>query len=170
MQRLPVSLDTMGPETLFSQLDRVMNALTGTEVESLGSGRQLAIDLHREGDSIVVTTDVPGLKKEDITVDVSADNVLTISATRKHEEKEEEGGRVVRLERSYGTFARSVQLPDSIEADKISAKLEHGELTLTIPSSPAREPKGHVITIQGGDEGGESGAGGADTSVKVESK
>lgn len=87
-----------------------------------------------------------------VQVEVSPDNVLTISGERKAEAKSEEGG-VVRMERSYGTFTRSFRLPEHVDAENIKAHTAHGVLKLNIPKSPEKESK-KVIKIDVGDGGG----------------
>lgn len=92
-----------------------------------------AIDVVRKNGSIVVRADVPGMKPEEIDVEVK-DDVLTISG--KHEESKEEKDedeRVVRSERHFGSFSRSISLPPAVSADDISASCEDGVLEVTVP-------------------------------------
>jgi HSP20 family protein len=80
-----------------------------------------------------LSLDLPGLKKEDIHIEL-ANNVLTVSGERKHEERTDDK-KVQRVERSYGSFQRSFTLPTSIHADKIEAHYDNGVLNLALPKS-----------------------------------
>ena len=106
-------------------------------------GFRPAIDVVRKNGSMVVRADVPGMKPEEIEVEVKGD-VLTISG--KHEESKEEKDedeRIVRSERHFGSFSRSISLPPDVGAEDITAKCKDGVLEVTIPAPPAehREPK-----------------------------
>jgi len=90
-----------------------------------------AVDVYEEKEAIVVRAEVPGVKREEI--DVSLDgNILTLKGQRKFE-KEDEGKRFHRVEREYGAFVRQFQLPNTVDAEKIEAKLADGVLTLRVP-------------------------------------
>jgi HSP20 family protein len=101
-----------------------------------------AIDVVRKNGSIVVRADVPGMKPEEIDVEVK-DDVLTISG--KHEESKEEKDedeRIVRSERHFGSFSRSISLPPEVGAEDITATCKDGvlEVTVPVPESKDREP------------------------------
>jgi HSP20 family protein len=98
-----------------------------------------ALDAHEDKDKYVVSTDIPGLKKEDINVSVH-DGVLTVSGERKSE-KEVKEGTIHRTERYYGKFSRSVSLPAAVRADKVSATYKDGVLTVEIPKAEEAKPK-----------------------------
>jgi HSP20 family protein len=93
----------------------------------------------------VVKTSVPGVKPEDIDITISG-NTLTISGETT-EEEEVTKDNYIRRERRYGSFSRSVILPEGLEPDKGEASFEDGVLTLTIPKAPEAKPK--VIKIKG---------------------
>ena len=99
----------------------------------------LAIDMYETAGSLVVKTSVPGVKPEDIEITITG-SMLTIKGKTKIEEKVEKEN-YVRQERRYGSFHRSVALPESVVADKAEAVYEHGILTLTIPKSEEAKPK-----------------------------
>jgi HSP20 family protein len=96
------------------------------------------VDIKEEGDNLVVTTDLPGINKEDIKLDLK-NNVLEISATRE-EEKETEKEGYIRRERSYTRFYRAVCLPTSVKEEG-TAKMENGVLTIILPKMKPEEPK-----------------------------
>lgn len=98
-----------------------------------------AMDVHETEDAYVVEADVPGLQKDEIHIEV-ADNVLTIKGERK-DEKEQKEKNYHRVERSFGSFARSVALPNGFDGGKVAAKFENGVLTVTLPKHEARKPR-----------------------------
>lgn len=100
---------------------------------------QVAVDIREEDDAFFVDAEVPGLGADDVQIDVEK-NVLTIRGERKIE-KEESEGTYRRVERQYGTFTRSFTLPETVDADKISADLKDGVLALRLPKKEAPSPR-----------------------------
>ena len=98
-----------------------------------------AVDIKEEADKFVLTADVPGVDPKDI--EVSMDNgVLTIKGERAwKEEQEREGYR--RIERAYGQFYRRFSLPDTADAERISAKGKNGVLEIVIPKQEKTQPR-----------------------------
>ena len=105
----------------------------------------LALDMYETEDSVVVKSAVPGVKPDDIDISVSG-NTLSISGEAKSEEEVTEEN-YIRRERRYGSFSRSIALPEGLDAEKADATFEDGLLTLTIPKAP--EAKAKVIKIKG---------------------
>jgi HSP20 family protein len=105
-----------------------------------------AIDVFQRGNDLVVRADVPGLSKDDITVDI-ADDQLTIRGERRYDHEEERDG-VFRSERSYGSFCRAVPLPQGAIADSAKATFNNGvlEVVLQAPSFDVR--RGRRIEIR----------------------
>jgi HSP20 family protein len=91
-----------------------------------------------------LTADVPGVPKEDIKIEVK-DGVLTISGEKK-EEKREENEKFHTYERIFGSFSRSVRLPEGVKPENITAKFTNGVLEITFPKPEA--PPSHTIAIQ----------------------
>jgi HSP20 family protein len=90
-----------------------------------------AIDVERRNGNLVVRADVPGIKPEEVKIEVE-DDILTVSG--EHEErKEEKDKRFLRRERRYGSFSRSLALPAGVEAKKIKASTHDGVVEVTIP-------------------------------------
>ena len=123
-----------------SQFDRMLD-------EVMVDGRERtwtpAIDVVREKDKLVIRADIPGVKPEDVKVEVE-DDVLTVSG--EHEErKEEKDKHYVRRERRYGAFQRSLVLPPDVDPEKIEAKTKDGVLEVTVPLP--KEAKKKPITI-----------------------
>jgi HSP20 family protein len=102
-------------------------------------GEALAIDMYETEDSVVVTTSVPGLDPEDIDITITG-NVLTIKGETKVEQKVEKEN-YIRQERRYGSFRRSVVLPETVLADRAEATYDKGILTLSIPKTEEAKPK-----------------------------
>ena len=92
-----------------------------------------AVDMYDEGKELVMKADLPGVKKEDIHLDLSQ-NVLTLSGERKMEKTIEKGG-MHRYERHYGSFSRSFGLPSEVDTGKISASLKEGVLEIRLPKT-----------------------------------
>ncbi len=97
-----------------------------------------AIDLIERDDEYVVSADVPGVKAQDVTIEVK-DNVLTLSGERRSEATAKSGG-FVRVERASGRFARAISLPKGIDAEAIAASFEDGVLQISIPKPAERKP------------------------------
>ncbi len=110
--------------------------------DNVGNG--LDVDLFEKDDSFVLTTELPGVKKEDLTVNLEGD-VLTIEAEKRSEFDESKEG-VYHAERSYGKFSRSFRLNGQVESDKIGADYTDGVLRLTLPKR--EEVKGRRITVK----------------------
>ena len=108
------------------------------------------VDIQEGNDCYLISADLPGMREEDISVEVK-DRVLTISGERNYEKKEEEQGRFHRFERGYGQFSRSFQLPDSIDESKVQANYENGVLEVLIPRSEVAKTKS--IKVQAGKGG-----------------
>ncbi len=99
----------------------------------------------KDGD-LVIRAELPGVKQDDVDITLH-NNVLTISGERKAEQEEERGGYHVR-ERRYGTFSRSLALPEGLDESKIHARYENGVLEVTVEgAAQVQEPK--RIQIEG---------------------
>lgn len=114
----------------------------GEEFERMRSPN---VDVSETNGSITVTAEVPGMTKEDIKVTVK-DNILTLSGEKK-QEKEEKDANYHRIERSYGSFCRSFELPTTVQFDKVKAGYKDGILKITLPKSEEVKPKEIPINI-----------------------
>ena len=101
---------------------------------------QLKIEVREEGDAFKVRAHVPGVKKEDIHVDIDGDTV-SISAETRQEKEEKKEGKVLRSEFSYGTATRSFSLGTGIDAARAAAKYDGGVLELTLPKKASAESR-----------------------------
>jgi HSP20 family protein len=103
------------------------------------------IDVFQRDNELVVRADLPGLKKDDVTVDVTEDSI-TIRGERKREHEEKREG-VYRSERSYGSFARVIPLPEGTITDQAKAGFENGVLEITMPAPPEQVTRGRRLEI-----------------------
>lgn len=97
------------------------------------------VDVVESDKEVKVSADLPGLDEKDIQVTLSR-NVLTISGEKK-EEKEDKGKNYYRMERSYGSFQRSIPLPHDVDTNKVDATFEKGVLTVTLPKTPGAQDR-----------------------------
>ncbi|MDJ0949349.1 MAG: Hsp20/alpha crystallin family protein [Alphaproteobacteria bacterium] len=104
------------------------------------------LDVSESEKKFEVQAELPGVEEKDLDVSVS-DGILTIKAS-KQAEKEEKGKTWHRVERSFGTYQRSLSLPSSADADKIKATFEKGVLTISVPKRAELEPPTRKISIK----------------------
>jgi HSP20 family protein len=138
-------------DTLQNEVNRVFDAFFGGGSDASRVRRWVpAMDLVETDDHLVLRADLPGLKKDDVDLEVK-DGVLTISGERKAEREEKSEG-YYRVERAFGRFSRSLTIPDGVEADAISADFADGVLEVRIPKPAERKP--HRIAIGAADVNG----------------
>ena len=104
-----------------------------------------SVDVTEDEDSVVVKAEMPGLNKDDVKISVH-DSILTLKGEKK-QEKEEKEADYHRIERSYGSFCRSFQLPTTVRTDKIKANYKDGVLSITLPKTEEVKPKEIPISI-----------------------
>ena len=138
----------------LSEVNRVFDDMFGGLMRRPGNqqrAQQLtawapAIDVVTKDSDLVIRAELPGVKQEDVDITLE-NNVLTISGERQAEQEEERGGYHVR-ERRYGSFSRSLALPEGLDESKIHARYDNGVLEVTVEGAAAvQEPK--RIQIEG---------------------
>jgi HSP20 family protein len=122
----------MSPSSFFSDLP-FAPALKGL------AASWPAIDVAEDDKGVTIRADVPGMEAKDVNVEVIG-NTLCIRGERQ-EEKETKDANVWRSERSFGSFERTIALPDYIDTDKLEAKYDKGTLKITAPRIPGEAPK-----------------------------
>jgi HSP20 family protein len=98
-----------------------------------------SVDVYEKEGELVIKADVPGVEEKAIDLKLQG-NILTIMGERKLD-AEAEKSTYYQVEGSYGSFSRSFRLPDSVDADRITAKCKNGVLTVSIPSKPETQPR-----------------------------
>jgi len=150
-------VDVRRPGDVFGQLQREINQLfddvwRGFDVPAFtGRGEsplRPRIDVAETDSEIQVAAELPGLDDKDVEVTLT-EGVLTIKGEKKSERKEE--GKGFHLsERSYGSFQRSIVLPEGVDADKVSAEFTNGVLTVKVPKLPSVQSNVKKIAIKAG--------------------
>ncbi|KAL8499250.1 hypothetical protein ACS0TY_022291 [Phlomoides rotata] len=125
--------------------DLQLSRSAGDEASQFAAAR---IDWKETAEAHVFKADVPGLKKEEVKVEVEEGNVLQISGERNRE-KEEKNDTWHRVERSSGKFRRCFRLPENAKLDQIRASMENGVLTVTVPKEEVKKPEVKAIDISG---------------------
>jgi HSP20 family protein len=117
------------------------------------------LEVFQRGDELVVRADLPGVKVDDVSLDVE-DGLLVISGERRDEHEDRREG-FYRSERRYGSFTRTVALPEGVDEDRIDASFRDGVLEVTVPLPRQQEQsRGRRIQVRGGEATREVGRGG----------
>ncbi|XP_050365682.1 17.1 kDa class II heat shock protein-like [Argentina anserina] len=119
-------------------------------------------DAKETPNAFIFVIDVPGLKPDQIKVQLEDENVLVVSGERKREKERDQGVKYLRMERRLGKYLKKFVLPENAETDKISAECQDGVLTVVVDKKPPPEPKKRktievrVVSTQEG-QGGQLG-------------
>lgn len=137
------SLSAFNP---FRELDELERAFFGDNTRTAKLAA-FSTDIRDEGDHFTMEADLPGVKKEDISIDLT-DNVLTIKAERHSSfEQEDRKNSYVRCERSYGSYQRSFDT-SGIDTNGIDAEFKDGVLLLTLPKIKEVKPESRKLEIR----------------------
>ena len=150
-------------DLLQRRLDRLYNAAPAQAIEAKkgSTGSEVActnektpmmgwrphVDVKETDKEIVLHADVPGVTEKDISVSIE-DGLLTVSGKREATKKEE-NERYHRVERSYGSFSRSVALPDNVDPSQVTANFENGVLSVRVPKPELKAPQKVSVSITG---------------------
>ena len=135
-------------DSLQSEVNRVFDAFFGGSGSASRARRWVPpMDLVETDDHLVLRADLPGMKREDVEIEIK-DGALTVSGERKAEHEENAEG-YYRVERAYGRFSRSLTLLDGISPDAVAASFADGVLEVRIPKPAERKP--HRVEINGAD-------------------
>ena len=147
MVRVPVVRQSRSSWADMNRLAREMDSLFSSM--GVGGSNDLwapPVDVEETPDELVLTAEIPGLKREDMEIELE-DGVLTIQGEKK-EERKNEGTQGLLYERRWGSFTRRFTLPRAVDANGITATYEQGILTVRVPK--AEEAKGRKIEITDG--------------------
>jgi HSP20 family protein len=138
--------------TMQNEMNRLFNTFFDSPQHGNGGKTTLrrwipAMDVVETDDHFVLRADLPGLSEKDINIELE-DNVLTISGERKAEHEQRNEG-YYRVERSSGSFSRSLTLPEGVNADGIQAHFDSGVLEVRIPKPEQHKPRKVQISLGG---------------------
>lgn len=131
----------------FGLLTQLQRELSRTEGSTATAEWSPSVDIREEPDRFVIHADVPGVNPDDIDVHME-NGQLTIKGEKKSEAATEEKN-YKRIERTYGSFYRRFGLPDSAEADKITARTKNGVLEIVIPKRESVQPRKINVVKEG---------------------
>jgi HSP20 family protein len=138
--------------SLQNEMNRLFNTFFDAPAPGNGGGAVRrwipAMDLVESGEHFVLKADLPGLGEDDVNIEVE-DNVLTLSGERKAEHQDKHEG-YVRVERAFGTFRRSLTLPEGVDPEGVTASFDNGVLEVRIPKPEERKPRRVAIQVGGG--------------------
>jgi HSP20 family protein len=134
-------------ERMRREMDRIWDVFfeRGISRGEDGEGWLPSLDVAETKNEIVVKAEVPGMDPKDIDISLS-DGLLTIKGEKKQEREEKEENYHL-VERSYGSFARSIRLPKEIQSDKINASYKNGVLKVVLPKSEEAKKKEIKIKV-----------------------
>jgi HSP20 family protein len=122
------------------------NFFTGFTSPTLGKGVFPVMDVTETPEQFIIEAEVPGIQKENLKLSIKKDE-LVIEGEKKEEDKKE-GESFLRIERSYGSFRRSIRLPSEIDQSKVKAKYENGVLKISLPKTEKEKPKEIEVKVE----------------------
>ena len=128
------NFDSLFPEFVYNEDYKDLDKLS------------MPVELHEHDNEYCVNAELPGVKKEDLDIDIDK-NHLTINA-KKEEEKEEKDSNYTKSEFRYGEFSRTVYFPKDIDVEKTDAKLEHGILKIHAPKKEIEKEKTKKLAVK----------------------
>ena len=147
------TVDSLG--ALRTELDRVFDRFMGSSSrlrhavgEELTGELMPSLDVRESERAVVVEVELPGVREEDVKVAIS-DHLLVVKGEKGSQREAQEGEYHV-SERSYGSFHRAINVPDSVDVDRIAAELAGGVLTVTLPKRPEAVGAARDIPVQRG--------------------
>lgn len=133
--------------SIQDEMNRMFEDFVRRPVVESGQGVWLPVmDISETEDRITVRLDLPGVEKEDVTISITGD-ILCVKGEKK-QEKEVQGENFHRIERTYGSFYRSIELPNRVSADKVVARFKNGVLTIELPKAEEVKPKAIEIKTE----------------------
>ena len=140
-----MTMQRWSPFEELRRMDETMNRLWNSGGRAAESGRwDVPMDVLQFGDDLIVRASIPGVKPEEISVTLE-DGLLTIGGETSSESEDQKGGYLLR-ERRSGRFHRSLRLPSTVDADKVTPTYADGVLTITVPKQEAKKARRLEIT------------------------
>lgn len=136
----------VNPLSELRAMDEMFDRLFSRGPASSPTATNLPIDIFEKGGYFTVKALVPGIAPENLDIQVE-DNVLTIRGETRHEYANEDA-QVYRREISYGSFARSIRLPDNLNLETIDAEFSNGVVTVSIPRAEEIKPKALKVNVR----------------------
>jgi HSP20 family protein len=136
-----------------NEMNRLFNTFFDSPTPSNGGGQGgarrwiPAMDVVETEDHFVLRADLPGLSESDVNIELE-DNVLTVAGERKSEHEQRSEG-YYRVERAFGSFSRSLTLPEGVDAEAIQASFANGVLEVRIPKPEQQKPRRVQISLGG---------------------
>jgi HSP20 family protein len=153
-ENAPATVSTADP---FFRLQHEMNRLFDDAFSGFGLASRLSpetadfrsprIDVRETDTALEVEAELPGVDEKDIDVQLT-DNVLTIRGEKRFERKDEKEGEYRLIERSFGSFARSIPAPFAVDPDAVEATFRNGVLKLSLPKPPEAVSKSRKIAVK----------------------
>uniref|UniRef100_A0A0D6QUF6 SHSP domain-containing protein n=1 Tax=Araucaria cunninghamii TaxID=56994 RepID=A0A0D6QUF6_ARACU len=144
----PFSLDVWDPFEAFNLSISRDIAPSREFVRDTAAVANTQIDWKETPDAHIFKADLPGLKKDEVKIEVADGRILQISGERNQEE-EQKNERYHRVERARGKFLRRFRLPENAKVEEVKASMENGVLTVTVPKQPQPKPEVKSIAISG---------------------
>lgn len=138
-------MSTLYRKDPFAEIERAFDVLWNRGGGQPGS--TLPIDLVEQDDALIVRAGLPGLRPEDVEINLEG-NVLTLKGETKAEWQKEDA-KVYHREHRYGAFTRSIRLPKNLNLDEVEANVEHGTVTVRIPKLEETKPQSRKIEVKG---------------------
>jgi HSP20 family protein len=141
------TLVNVTPSAEARAFEEMFNTLFGSPAKSLSNPTNtLPLDIFEREGSLVIRASVPGIDPKDLEVQIE-NNVLSIRG-EAHREQESKEDKIYRREVSYGTFSRSVRLPEGLNLDSVDAEFKNGLVTIILPRVPEEKPKAFKVNIR----------------------
>ena len=145
-------MSTLYRKDPFTEIERAFDTLWNRGAAS--SGNTLPIDLVEQDDALFVRAGLPGLRPEDVEINLDG-NVLTLKGEAKADWQREDA-KVYHREHRYGAFTRSLRLPKNLNLDAVEANVEHGAVVVRIPKLEETKPQSRRIEVKGLQNGTET--------------
>lgn len=144
---LPVRESTSPLARIHDEIDRMFQDFTTSRFWPLweGTGRVPSVDVYEKDGNLIVEAELPGIDKKDLKVNYT-DSTITIQGESKTEKEEKKEG-YYRAERQYGSYFRTISLPQPVDFAQARAEFKNGILTLTLPKSATPDETERTIPI-----------------------